>query len=446
MIDFNFFANKRLSTYCLMQSQTETSSKITVKKSFAAVRSRSVLSTSTLSASLLLGLLAYGQTNLAYAGEREQAKRIHDRIAGVPPTPSILDDMANDILAGNASEAAFTAMEHTAFYDVTVKNLAAPWTNEAMSSFVPLNDYTATIIGLVRDDADFRTILYGDVLYEGDSSLNLSNNYSMTNNDHYEELEESGLSLKDSLALISQSTRNGLPASATAGVMTSRAAAKSFFKDGTNRAMFRFTALNHLCNDMEQLNDISRTPDRIRQDVSRSPGGDSRIFLNSCIGCHSGMDPLAQSFAYYEYDYNVETDPEGENGSIAYNAEGVTDATTGTRVQSKYHNNATNFEYGYVTLNDQWSNYWREGQNKLLGWDENMVGSGNGAKSMGQELAHSTAFAECQVTKVFKNVCLRSPVDSTDRTQITTMVSSFAASNYNLKRVFADSAVYCMGD
>ena len=49
--------------------------------------------------------------------------------------------------------------------------------------------------------------------------------------------------------------------------------------------------------------DITRPPDRIRQDPSRSPGGDSRVFLNQCIGCHSGMDALAGAFAYYNYDH-----------------------------------------------------------------------------------------------------------------------------------------------
>ena len=110
----------------------------------------------------------------ATAGDREQAKRIHDRIAGVPPTASVLDSMAADIASGNPSQAAYTAMDNTAFYDVTLKNLAAPWTNEAMSSFVPFNDYTATVVGLVRDDADFRTLLYGDIVYIGDSSLGLA--------------------------------------------------------------------------------------------------------------------------------------------------------------------------------------------------------------------------------------------------------------------------------
>ena len=99
-----------------------------------------------------------------------------------------------------------------------------------------------------------------------------------------------------------QSSLNGLPPAATAGVITSRAASEAFFIDGTNRAMFRFTLLNHLCRDMEQVHDTSRPPDRIRQDVTRSPGGDSSVFLNNCVGCHNGMDPMAQAFAYYDFD------------------------------------------------------------------------------------------------------------------------------------------------
>lgn len=379
------------------------------------------------------------------ADERDQAKRMHDRIAGVPPSAAVLDDMAADILAGREEDAAYTAMEHSAFYDVTLKNLAAPWTNEAMTKFVPLNDYTATIIGLVRDDADFRTALYGNVLYEADASLGLSA-YSVQNNDHYEELENGGYSLKDNLVFVNQSMRNGIPAEATAGVMTSRAAAHAFLKDGTNRALFRFTVLNHLCNDMEQLNDTSLPSDRIRQDVSRSPGGDSRIFLNSCIGCHNGMDPLTQAFAYYNFEYDFDTDPEGNNGRIVYNDVGMLDPVTQSRVQEKYRINASNFEYGYVTEDDRWKNNWRQGANQLLGWDGTLPGSGNGAKTMAQELAHSEAFASCQVKKVFKNVCLRSPVDAQDRNQIDVMTSNFKTSGYRLKQVFADSATYCMGE
>ncbi|AOY87350.1 hypothetical protein BKP64_03660 [Marinobacter salinus] len=386
-----------------------------------------------------------GQAGLAQAGPREQAKRIHDRIAGVPPSASTLNTMTTYIQNGNEIEAARTAMADSAFYDVTLKNLAAPWTNEAMSRFVPLNDYTATVIGLVRDGEDFRKVLYGDVLYIGADSLGLPG-YSTTNNNHYEALENGGYSLKDNLVRVNQSTYTGLPVSATAGVITSRASARAFFSAGTNRAMFRFTLLNHMCNDLEQVADVTLPPDRIRQDVSRSPGGDSRVFLNNCVGCHSGMDPMTQAFAYYDYEYDPNNDPDGELGRLVYNTANDLDPVTGSRVQEKYHINSTTFEQGYVTPDDHWDNYWRSGNNRRLGWDSSLSGSGVGAKSLGKEFAHSDAFAECQVKKVFKNVCLRPPSNSADRSKVSSMVASFRSQGFDLKQVFAESAVYCMGE
>ena len=75
-----------------------------------------------------------------------------------------------------------------------------------------------------------------------------------------------------------------------------------------------------------------------------------------------------------------------------------------------------------------------------------MTGAGNGAKDMGRELAHSQAFANCQVTKVFENVCLRSPANGSDHSQIGSMVTSFGANGYSLRQVFAESAAYCRGN
>ncbi|HEX5419772.1 MAG TPA: hypothetical protein VFY39_07215, partial [Gammaproteobacteria bacterium] len=208
-----------------------------------------------------------------------------------------------------------------------------------------------------------------------------------------------------------------------------RAASEAFFIAGTNRAMFRFTLINHLCTDLEQVHDVTVIPDRIRQDVSRSPGGDSRVFLNSCIGCHAGMDPMAQAFAYYNFN--------GTTGRLEY--------TPGS-VQEKYFHNATTFPDGFVTPDDSWDNYWREGQNARLGWDPNQPGSGKGAKSLGKELAGTQAFAQCQVKKVFQAVCLREPGNSADRSEIATMTSDFETGGYRLKSSFAEAAVYCMGD
>ena len=94
-------------------------------------------------------------------------------------------------------------------------------------------------------------------------------------------------------------------------------------------------------------------------------------------------------------------------------------------MQPKYQINNTNFPQGFVTPDDTWNNRWRTGPNQVLGWSGSLPGSGNGAKSLGQELESSSAFASCQVTRVFKDVCLRAPNTSGDVTQINTMIASF---------------------
>jgi hypothetical protein len=177
--------------------------------------------------------------------------------------------------------------------------------------------------------------------------------------------------------------------------------------------MFRFTMINYLCNDMPQVMDTTRPPDRIRQDVSRSPGGDSRVFLNNCIGCHAAMDPMVQAFAYYNYDPTAL--------QLVY---------TPGQTQAKYHINTGNFPYGFVTPDDSWNNRWRTGPNALLG----------------QELANSQAFANCQVQKVFQAICLRPPSNAADRSAAAQITQDFQSGGYNMKQVFAQTAVYCMGN
>ena len=129
----------------------------------------------------------------------------------------------------------------------------------------------------------------------------------------YQTLDDNNVDLSVHLKKTTQSSVTGIPSAATAGVMTTRGAASAFFVNGTNRAMFRFTMINHLCNDLPTVMDTTRPPDRIRQDVTRSPGGVSTLFLTNCIGCHSGMDPMAQAFAYYNFSY-----PASEIGATAW--------------------------------------------------------------------------------------------------------------------------------
>jgi hypothetical protein len=378
---------------------------------------------------LWIGLLTIVLAMPAFAGSREQAQRIHERIAGVPPSETVLTQMQSRIDSGDALGAAYIAMDDVNFYNVTLKNFAAPWTNRDQSVFVPLNDYIATVIGMIRDSdlIPFTDVLSADISYVGRPGV-VSTPPAADSNQHYVELEQDNVNLRDELIRTEQSSVLAIPPGATAGVMTSRAASEAFFVAGTNRAMFRFTLMNHLCNDMEQVHDIKLPPDWIRQDVSRSPGGDSRLFLNNCIGCHSGMDPIAGAFAYYDYDES--------QARLFYDA---------SAPHPKYFNNDLNFPQGFRTVDDAWENRWREGQNAFLDFDLTRPGFGNGAKALGQELAASGAFASCQVRKVFKAVCLRAPESDADLAAAALITSRFRT-GYSMKQVFADSAVHCMGE
>lgn len=385
---------------------------------------------------------------LGAAGPREQAKRIHDRLAGVPPAADVLDAMEADVASGDALSAAETAMQNPAFYNVTLKNFATPWTNRDQAVHFPFNDYTATVIGMIRDGVDFRQLLYGDIVYVVEAPG--VRPYDPGDNDNYADAERLGVDLSDPSVLVlrSQSALNPqLTPDTAAGVMTSHAGAAAFFYAGTNRAMFRYTMMNHLCHDLEQVKDATRPPDRVRQDVSRSPGGDSRVFLNNCVACHAGMDGLAGGYAYYHYE-TAEEDPVARlnSGRLVY---------TAGSVQEKFLINSDNFKYGYKTTDDSWINYWRKGPNSLLGWGDDYPAIekdakghavGRGAKSLGMELAHSRAYAECQVEKAFRTVCLRPPGNAADRAAVARIVDSFESHGYDMKRVFAEAAVYCMGD
>jgi hypothetical protein len=384
-----------------------------------------------LSATQLALLVACAASSAAVnAGPREQAKRIHDRLAGTPPSAAVLDSMAAKISAGNALGAATDAMANPAFYNTTVRELATPWTNRDRSVYADLNDSTATVVGMVRDDIPFDQLLSGDIVYVG-STAATPVTYSQTDNNHYVELQRNHVDLSNAANLVRQ-TQSSLPgtslgAAETAGIMTTRGFASAFLVAGTNRAAVRFAAMNSLCMDQEDFRDVTAWPDRIRQDVSRSPGGDSNLFLNDCLACHAGLDGLAGAFAFYDFDATA--------GRTVY---------TPNTVQPKFVKAAGTFPFGFETTGDSWINYWRTGPNAFVGWRG--TGSGSGAKSLGMELAQTRQFSTCQVRNVFEKVCYRAPNGAADLQAVENIANSFEANNRSLKRVFAETAVYCMGN
>src|SRR5437588_12238132 len=138
----------------------------------------------------------------AFAGPREQAQRIYERIAGVPPSATVLDQMAAKTATGDLVGAAAIATDAATFYGVTLKNLVTPWTNRDQTVFAPLNDYTATVIGMTRDDVAFNTALSDDILYTVNAPGLPAP--SSANNDHYATAEANGVDLSAALKRTTQ--------------------------------------------------------------------------------------------------------------------------------------------------------------------------------------------------------------------------------------------------
>jgi hypothetical protein len=381
----------------------------------------------------------------ALAGPADQAKRIHDRLVGVPPTDAELQQMTTFIQNKDPKSAAMLAMDSDYFYTVMLPNWFSTWTNVALDSHVDLNDYSATAIGLIRDDLNFDQVLYGDVIYTGSDTLvtaGIISGYLNTSNQHYVDLQNmlinpgnpvdttqanrnTRISLKTYLTKKTQSTVTGI--SDTAGVLTTRAAGLAYFSAGTNRREARFAFKNFLCMDMPQLSDTTRPDFRVRRDVDRAPGGDSRTFKQTCVGCHSGMDALAGAFSHFDF----------VNNQVAY---------TPQTVVSKYNKNTAVFPGGYVTTDDSWINLWILGANSALGWNGNA--SGNGARAFGKMLSQTDEFSRCMASRVFSRICLREPTID-EQKQIQTLASDFSANGrFSMKDLFAAVATLpqCMGE
>ena len=98
---------------------------------------------------------------------------MYDRLTGTPPSPALLDDARQRAWPQRAASTRRCSSwirrsaRSSDFYSVTLKNFATPWTNRDQTVFAPLNDYTATVIGMVRDDVDFRGMLSDDIVYVG---------------------------------------------------------------------------------------------------------------------------------------------------------------------------------------------------------------------------------------------------------------------------------------
>ncbi len=353
---------------------------------------------------------------------------MHNRIAGVPPAPAVLATMESLIASGQMEAAAREAIKNKNFYNVVLKRFFAPLSNRDINPRADFNDFIATAVGMVRDSdtTPFDQILYGDILY---TVAGAGTPYAANSNNHYRDAENANMDFSVALTKEVQSARNGLPANAVAGVMTTRTAGENFYQAGTNRRMNRHMIMGFLCKDYEELHDITIPDNHVTRDVERNPGGDSRTYLNKCVGCHAGQDALRGAHAYYDFNNNAVT----YNGDLAQ--------TPANRVVGKI-NRVNSFADGKVVRDDSWVNTWAQGKNASLGW--RTVTQGNGAQSLGRMFARSRAFSVCMAKRVFKLVCLNDVKSAADKAKVEALATSFeAGQKYDMKNLIVKTSAGC---
>lgn len=396
-------------------------------------------------------------TTMAVASDysnRDLAVLIHNRIAAVPPSEETLNKMVKLLEKDEKQQAAALATDNPNFYNIKLLDLFTGWSNVAGNNRADLNDMTATLIGIVRDNQPFTEALTGDYLYVFtpkddpklpiDKEINKKINkhpYAPANNNHYQELQQidlqSNLNKTMQTKLHQQKPFNN---KAIAGVLSSRGFAEAYYSAGTNRRATAFVLKYFLCHDMESLHDTTDVNDsKVRKDIDRQPGGDPQLFRNRCIGCHAGLDALSGWNLYYDF-----------RGALVYDKDKplTCDSTCrGDQPLTREMINKINFNdamKGKVAdvRDDSFTNYWTTGQNAALGWGTET--SGNGAQDWGGMIVASQAFATCMATHVYQHVCMVTPASLKEKNLRNTLAEKFRNDNFNMKNLFAMTAAGCL--
>jgi hypothetical protein len=104
---------------------------------------------------------------------RDKAIKYHVSLTGTTPNNSEIDLIVEAIKNNTLREISKDIIESKngfqnfgAFYNVTVRDFATPWSTEDGSPLSELNDMTATVVGFTRDDRPFNEILWRDSVYK----------------------------------------------------------------------------------------------------------------------------------------------------------------------------------------------------------------------------------------------------------------------------------------
>ncbi len=400
----------------------------------------------------------------------DRAATMFMRLAGKPPSPAQLAQMQSLLNSGNSVGAAQVASADPDFINLTVRSFCSQMSSRTLSADAPLNDFTATCMGIIRDNTpvtDFTTANYyyridpskipaslGVTTTNPDSPGSLSSLYqsaqdvngdlggnhyvSITGIDHLFDLSSALVKRnQQSFGTQSQGDFNHgsvdsiYPNPEPAGLITTEAFLVDEAIAGTNRRMVQYVFHNFECADPADYADnglVSGGGDDtyVGPDVDRFPGGDHVVYETTCKACHGILDGMRGAFAYN--DVLVETN----HWPTYYDARGNGQIRS---VVEKYTRNSNVYPNGHITVDDSWDNLATVGNNAtLFGWRGPT--SGKGVHSFGTMIAASQGFSRCMVKRAFNSVCGRDPTFDEQSSVIAPEATILESNSYNLRKTF----------
>lgn len=395
-----------------------------------------------------------------------RASEIYERLTGAktPIYNPILTQMEERLNGNDAVGAAALVTENPLFYNITVRNFAGKMSNRDETINFPLNDFTATVIGAVRDNISAKELLYGDFFYMGDSTKAAVSSDDiddvLRSNNHYDSLDQGNYDLKavlmkrKQIILKASSTNNNnstqnnninniifeaIENPWAAGLLTTRQWAAAHLVAGTNRRAVEFSLREFTCTPIENAADSSGPEDPIGRDIDRNPGGSRSKFTTSCRACHTILDGFKPAFAKMTFSSGFM-----KHSALVPNANTINEDNSivmgvhpdGPGVARKMNHNEETYINGKILKDEKWVNNAGNGTNKNnFGWGPRV--SGQGTAEFGKALAESKAFPRCMAKRVFFTVCKRE-ADTKDDAFIKKVAEEFSSTerNYNLKYLF----------
>ena len=383
-------------------------------------------------------------------GEPTQAEKVAVRLLSlmakkkIPVDAALVKKAALHISRGEYKKAAQVGVELPDFYNNTVKDLGLRMSNREETIDAPLNDFAATMIGVVRDQVNAKELLTGNFYYRGNGLVGVPSDmktHMLHSNIHYQELEKGGYDLKKALVRADGQKITGPQGTPVnhpdpAGVLTSRAYMAAHAVAGTNRRQVEYAFKQFMCLDLSEIADTEASDLRVGRDIDRFPGNSHKKYQTSCKGCHTVMDGFRGAFAKTDFGTYV------KHGDLVT----VHKGRYPKKVSFKVNHNEFAYPNGYITRDDSFYNFANRGANKvLLGW-RSPVSKGYGMGQFGKMLAESKRFSKCMVKRVFEAVCPVN-IDENILSKLSVYVSEFESSNYNLKELFINASIspLCLG-